>query len=316
MRIKKANLKVDKYNVNPTLIVELNFEYERGLEIPISVSGRLNNQDGRAIAELNENKLSSDRDFGLKLYNRNQKEKYKKGRIEDSFYLELSAHLSPLSVNAIENRRNQNADKSITLHIELLFKTMVLEVDQTNSEYHDFVKVKKQRQNHNIKIGHSEWINNFSESLGIGKFILVELRIPDKEFVSDFWRDKYAELVNNLEKMESSLRAGDWEKTMIHGRKYFENFKFGDVKSKPANKKFKEELDKVLLYQNYSESAIKNFYDGVRNFFDFTSKYVHEQDTKGYPQSPPLVTLEDSYFIYNLAIGLLNMITKKIVRGL
>lgn len=159
-------------------------------------------------------------------------------------------------------------------------------------------------------IPQGDWIKRFSPYLGIGKFMLIELKIPDDLLVDEFWQKLYNRVVQNLQEMEKGLKNGDWQNVLTISRKFYENIKFGD--KKPRHAKFREQFDVIMKNQGHTDEGIQNLYDAIKNLFSFTSKYVHDKDTAGNLNPIVICTKEDAYLVYSLSIGLLNLIGKKI----
>ena len=202
--------------------------------------------------------------------------------------------------------KNQQKDVSLTLHFIIKF---IEEGEPTNNTLPS-IRMQVNDNREFIHIKQSDWIQNFAPVLGIGKYVLLELQIPESVNVKTFWKTMYSKLSDNVHEMELSLRSGDWYKTMTVARRYYENIKLGD--NKPGTKKFREEFDKLMIQNDHSKEGLQNLYTAIWQLFEFFSKYIHEKDKEGNHQAMPQSTKEDAYFAYALAVGLLNMIGKKL----
>ena len=109
--------------------------------------------------------------------------------------------------------------------------------------------------------------------------------------------------------MRDALQNGDWEKTIYISRQFIEGLKFNTRKEK--ERKFKDEFKKLFINDNFTEQGFNEFYNGINAFFNYTSKYYHDKNKIGELNSVPTPTKEDAYFLYALAIGLLNIVGKK-----
>ena len=310
MRINNPKIKVDDLSINPTLICSIDLEFDYSLEIPISVTGKLIGSNNRILALISEHQINSEYDYGLRLLSKDEKEQSRKENRPHRRFVQLSAQLTQVAIESIENQRDKTSDKSINFSLDLVIKSMSLTKDISNNKFEDFIKIKIAREYSNVSIEQSEWINNFSEKLGIGKFMLVELKVPNNE-IPDFWNKLFELLRKNVADMELSIRSGDWQKTMLFARKFFENIKIGDKKK--GHKEFQEELNKKMTELQHSEKGIQNLYDGIWQFFEFTSKFIHDKDTDGNNYEVlPIPSKEDAYFVYALSVGLLGLLGKKL----
>ena len=310
MRVNNPKIKVDDLSINPTLICSIDLEFDYSLEIPISVTGKLIGSNNRVLALISEHQINSDYDYGLRLLSKDEKEQSRKENRLHRRFVQLSAQLTQIAIESIENQRDKTSDKSINFSLDLVIKSMSLTKDISDNRFEDFIKIKIAREYSNVSIEQSEWINKFSEKLGIGKFMLVELKVPNSE-VPDFWNKLFELLRKNVTDMELSIRSGDWQKTMLFARKFFENIKIGDKKK--GHKEFREELNKKMTELQHSEKGIQNLYDGIWQFFEFTSKFIHDKDTDGNNYEVlPIPSKEDAYFVYALSVGLLGLLGKNL----
>ena len=262
------------------------------------------------LALISEHQINSDYDYGLRLLSKDEKEQSRKENRPHRRFVQLSAQLTQIAIESIENQRDKTSDKSINFSLDLVIKSMSLTKDISDNRFEDFIKIKIAREYSNVSIEQSEWINKFSEKLGIGKFMLVELKVPNSE-VPDFWNKLFELLRKNVTDMELSIRSGDWQKTMLFARKFFENIKIGDKKK--GHKEFREELNKKMTELQHSEKGIQNLYDGIWQFFEFTSKFIHDKDTDGNNYEVlPIPSKEDAYFVYALSVGLLGLLGKNL----
>ncbi len=303
MEIKILQCRVDPQTLGPNLVFTVDLIYDVG-KAPVSISGSLKTgSDGKVISFLNEN--GSYYDF--QLMGKEIRPAYFGNITTKNIQLELTATLSPKALEHIEKLRENDHEKSVRLNLDLFVK--VLEI---TSDYRvtDYLQLANRRQHANYEIKQSDWIKNYSAKLGMGSFVLLELQVPEKKEVPKYWEELYNLLGQNVKDMENAIHNGDWQKTMFFARKFYENVKIGD--SKPGHKKFKEQFDLLMAKDQHGEEGIKNLYDAIWHFFEFVSKYVHDKDKKGNVNPLPVSTKEDAYFAYTLALGLLNLIGKKL----
>jgi len=308
-------------SILPSLIVYIGVSHYQNMEALLSISGTLRSGSGVIIAYLSEHQFQGERDIDLKLFDETQANEIHIGRnkYRSSFYITLTALLTPKAIQHIEEVREKTNEKSVSLGVRIITRTITLPYKpksaggpQTNDT---LVAIKtKEITLEQYKISQSDWINSYASPLGIGNYLLLELNIPSKHEVDEPWIELYDRLRLRLSEIETANREGDWQKAMIASRQFYENLHFKQNKSK-NDKVFKEALKEFFVKDNHSIASFDSFMSGIDNFFNFTSKYFHDKNNKDGAFNPvPNPTKEDSYFVYALALGLLNIIGKKITK--
>jgi hypothetical protein len=220
----------------------------------------------------------------------------------------LSASLSPKDIDILESTREKDIEKSMKLRFD--FEVKYTELQNYDNDRITIRTLSKYfEQEHIIK--QSDWINKFAPHLGIGNFILVELQIPEKHIASKRWEKVYTLLLEHANEMKNSIRKGEWKQVMLEARQFSENLKFDETK--PGPKKDKEALEKLFVDDDHSSDGFKKLYDCIRSFFDYCSKFMHDKNQQGQHHAIPVAEKEDAYFAYAMAVGILNMIGKKMV---
>jgi len=316
MQVKITHIDVDTQSVQPALGISIELEYTADIEAPVCIGGRLM-CSGKVISYISEYQMHSDAYIGLRVFNAETSQAHvNSGSKFRSFYRpRLTALLSHQAVQFLDEARERHPEKSVDLYIEFLVKSMTLPFKlPPNGVIQNevlFAEVLVTRPAEHFTIKQSDWVNKYTEYLGIGKFILVELNIPNTG-VPKFWRSLYEKLVENLRSIEQCLKAGQWQEAMFYLRKYYENVKIGD--DKPGHQKFRSEFDKLMRDDQHGEEGIKNLYHALWQLFEFMSKYVHDKDRQGNLNVLPIAYKEDAYLGYSLAVGLLNFIGRKLNR--
>lgn len=317
MRINITNIDVDDQTIDPALRVSIEVEYFEGIEAPISVAGRII-LNGKTISSLQEIQIVNDSYDELIVFDqRTQDERMNGGnKFQTKKSLRLTSSLSPKAIEHIEESQERSREKSVDFQIEFILKSLNLSFKPVGTggpqNTNSFLKIKVTKPYEHFTIKQSDWINHYTTHLGIGKFLLFELSIPNNNRVPKFWEKLYGNLVKNLVDIEHCLKSGDWQNAMFYVRKFYENIKIGD--GKPGHNKFKQELDKILKDDQHGDEGIKNLYDALWQFFEFASKYIHDNDKQGNINNLPIPHKEDAYFAYSLAIGILNFIGRKLAR--
>ncbi|MDG7037069.1 MAG: hypothetical protein JRN37_07575 [Nitrososphaerota archaeon] len=169
----------------------------------------------------------------------------------------------------------------------------------------------------------SDWVNKFQRYLGVGKFMIVEIREPELTDVQTAqlseWQKELSKRVNRakeaLVKMEEKLREGDWGETINESRFIYEVF---DVKKYPQNmtKEINEFFENAY---SGSETAIKSLEEAIGKLFDYASDLHHAvsspKDGKALKE-PYVGTKEDAYMVYILSVSLINIVQKEFVKEL
>ncbi len=310
MNIKIRSINVDNKTLAPSLVVDLMVECYNRIEAPIYIAGVLS-CSSKIITSLSENYIQRSETIRLLASNEHLEKQIKKENQLYYYNTELRGELNHTAIEYIETCRERHYDKSMNFRINIILRTIHTKVDHSKPNLGvNFLDIKTQDYSFNYKINQSEWINRYAQKLGIGKFLLIELAVPDIEKTSRFWIELLDRLNKNVQDIESSIKQGDWEKSILFLRQFYENIKIGDRKS--GHQRFKEELTKLFKKDQHTQAGIDNFYDGIWKFFEFFSKYIHDKDTHGNIMPKAIPTKEDAYLGYALAIGLLNLISKKI----
>ena len=165
-----------------------------------------------------------------------------------------------------------------------------------------FVESKKWR------IASSDWAQEYSPKLGIGKFMIVEILQPIPVTVKEKLAKRVNEANKALRNMEEKLREGEWTEVA--------------EKARPVMELLREEalVKKLLIDAKFPEEATNALLNGIKGFFDFSSKFLHKLTRpKGRQKKRKLLPevkaeKEDAYFIYMLSAGLINLIGRKIAK--
>ncbi len=317
MEIKISNVEINSRALEPTLTVQAAIEYYRDLEVPLYISGKLLTPDGKIVAYLHEHQISREVKLDLSLLKKDAKEDiYKSGnKYQGSYWATLTLPLSQKAIEHIEAEREKNNEKSVVLCFDFILKWMELPIEATMlgaiQHYNlSFATIVCKHINSSFTIKQSDWVKKYSPALGIGNFVLLEYAIPDKHEVSKDWSQLYERSYLRMQEMESAIRQGDWQRAMFAGRQFFENLKIGD--KKPNHKNFEDQLRELFKNDKHDDEGFDEFLNGIKSFFNFTSKYIHDKDRHAQLKAVPVPTKEDAYFIFSLSIGLLNIIGKKI----
>lgn len=310
MKISNLQVNVCTQSLSPTLQLYVNIEFSYKIEVPVSITGRILSDNSKIISYISEHHKENGIECHLHLLTKAEKEKIKNENTNENYSTYLSAELSPKAIEHIEIMREKNPEKSVQFRIEFIIKYMEIGVEPEDLHKGSLIKFSIKKISENFEIKQSDWIQKYAPYIGIGKYLLFEFVIPNENKIPSFWKIFYDDLSQTVINMEDSLRNGDWQKTMFFARFFYENSKIGD--DKIGHQEFKNEFTKLMLKDQHCEKGINELYNGIWQFFEFYSKYVHNQDKQGNSKPIPVSRKEDAYFAYSTAIGLLNLIGSKI----
>ncbi len=316
MKIRKVTIEPKSDTLTPCLVVYVEVESEYQTEGLISICGTLK-VDGKILCELNETlKGYNNLNYNILL---NLSDDQKQIMIKNNsnpinYTATMPAFLSPKAIEHIERKREKNAQKSIEFQMEFIVKYLR---NPVINEYSNNIsalanQIITENQYETFTINQSDWTQKYTKPLGIGDFILLELKLPENGNIQIpvFWVELYNKLSENVANMHKYIVLGDWENTMFHARKFLENARLGSNLS--AIQPFQTAFTELMTSNNHSQQGIDNFYEGIRKFFDFMSKYIHDRNQAGQIVPTPICKKEDAYFAYTLAVGLLSFIGNKI----
>ncbi len=313
MNLTITGVLVDVNSVDLALEIQTHVKFQSEVELPLYISGNVS-IGNKVIARISDLNFTNSNPFKLQMKHQAQiNQMSANGGRMDNYFPKMYAPLSSKAVEHIENVREKHPEKSVMLHFDITIKFLLMPTIIDNRQIHvNDVQLEFQTKTEHLEhiIGHSDWINKFTKPLGIGNFMLLEFTIPEKRVVDTEWEELYEKLYERTEEMELAIRKGEWKQVMVAARQFYENIKIGDKKSNHVP--LEEKLKLLFMEEQHSEEGFQNLMNGISNFFDFASKYIHDKSRTQRIQPTPLYTKEDSYFIFSLSIGLLNMIAKKI----
>ncbi len=310
MNIKVSKIEYDNFSINHTLNIMGTIEFGHKFEAPICLSGKLKTNDGKIISLLDEFHLKKENNIKVYFVSDEEKAKHYNENKRGTYEFQLKTELSQKAIDYIEDQRLKDPDKSVKFAID--FITKFIEIKGVDYKLNN-IEINYKMGSCEFKIEQNDWINNFSPKLGLGKFIILELNIPNNN-VPEYWKQLYESLFYKTVEMENCIKIGDWQKTMFLSRQFFEDIKFGD--NKPGHRTFKDEFTILMSDENHTEEGIQNLYDSIYKLFGFASKYVHTKDREGNIMNLPNSCKEDAYLVYCISMGLLNLIGSKLSRKL
>ncbi|MDI1233827.1 MAG: hypothetical protein PSX81_06075 [bacterium] len=311
-KMKISNFTIDDDSIIPALTILVEAEYTEKIEVITSISGRLMGTDGKTLALINEYQLNYSATYPLYAFTAPELEQHDNdSRNKRKIGFKLTANLVPQAINHIEVLREKNEDKKVRFTLQCLLKYLEIKPIENGLTQRNLMLFQKNIDSDSFEIPQSEWVKKYAPKLDVGRFLLLELKLPESKKVSTLWEKLYENLLESIAKMEKANSEGNWKGTIIEARQFLENIKFGDT-SKPAHKKFRDEFSKLMLNDVHTQEGIDDFLKSIQMMFNFASKYIHGKDKDGNLKPIPNYTKEDAYFFYVFSIGIMNFIGQKI----
>lgn len=312
------SVEAEKNSVNPTLNVWVKFKYTDKIAHCFVVSAKLNTRSGKLLSTNCTGFLSSgSQEETLEFLPADEvSRRYGKSEHTNSKGYKFSIELSQAAVAYIENERHTTDEK--TVHLQFVVEAVIhrprfiplqqSQLNMINGKHQIIIETKPYFLQFSIQ--HSEWVNRFCSSLGIGKFLLVELGQPVLKNIVGHWEAIYEKMKTELVSMENDLRKGEWKYVMISARKVFENLKV--FSGKPAEQPLHDDFVEAFKANNHNEDGIKALEQGIKSMFDFCSKYIHDKNKHNASQPTPIATKEDAEFVYSMLLGFINLLGAKL----
>jgi len=196
-------------SIQPALWIGADLEYDDDIEAPISISGRIM-VGNKVVAYINEHQIINETVLDLKVFDKKTADQRMDAgnKFKSEYRAKLTALLSPKAIDFIEECRERHHEKSVDFQIEFIVKTLVLSFKPVGTggpqNTNSFLELRVAKPYEHYSIKQSDWINRYSEHLGIGRFLLLELNVTNNN-VPTFWKDLYQNLIENLRGAENCI---------------------------------------------------------------------------------------------------------------
>jgi len=159
------------------------------------------------------------------------------------------------------------------------------------------------RQEVPIAIPSAEWLHDFEAAFLSTQYLVVELPSPRVFGEASETVLRVQAAVEAARKAQDRCAMGEW----------------GDVIEdlRPVWELLRDDthLRALLLADGYSEEAIKALNDSVQGQYKLASKFLHRTEQKTAALAPRIeASREDAVMCYSFAMGVLNLITRKLAR--
>ncbi len=337
MRIDKINVMPVQESINPELLFEIECFIQREYEIPIEISGSIFSDENKKIANVHEVIHGSN---SMKL-----SAEFQRNYNEEKLTLKLIALLNHKVLDYIETLRTKNKKGDVILNLDLFARTVISNTvvshitkdigvgggiisqiaEQGNSliayrnksdfypAHNDmwilsgkgsptFIEIKNNNFKDKVTIRSSDWIHDYCPVFQIGRFSVFEYLLPDYAEGSGSIEERLNESINAIKKMEENLIKGEWNGVIEDSRAVWELLRNQD------------EVKDLVTRDGYSEQAFIDLNEGLKQLFNFSSKFHHKED-KGKKIMPEIkAAKEDAYLIYAMSMNIVNLISKKMQR--
>ncbi len=148
----------------------------------------------------------------------------------------------------------------------------------------------------------SDWVQDYAPTLGIGRWISMELPSAEDFQVPEPLKTRFATATKSLMDMEDDFKRGDWPDLVEHSRAISELFRDWDV------------VEKVLLTDGYPAEAVSEIQTSLAALFKFSSKFLHKLDKEKKLQPDLRAYREEAELILALSVTFVNLFGRKAKR--
>ncbi len=302
----KTECQILKEFLEPTLLIVPIFNLRRGVDVPILTTGFIKSQDGKIIGEMREihrNSATNTEPFLAVTSSQTDDVDYR-----HQYSPKLIFSPNKQIINHIEDLRNRDKDKSVVFYFDFFTKYISARNSFNYKNLDSIFDLNTKYSTGEIIINQSDWLKNYSSQLGIGEFLVAEIKFPEKINLNSDFSNVYNSLYEELKKMNNAILNGDWDKVVLLARRFIELI----PRNKTVDKNSKIDNDFLARMRNlgHNEEGIKNFSNSLFEMFHFLSKYSHSSDHKGNFKPVPQANKYEAQFVYCLAIGLFNIVSK------
>ena len=161
-----------------------------------------------------------------------------------------------------------------------------------------FGEFAREVQNFDVTISSSDWVHDFLPVFGLGRFLTLDLPIPEPASELD---EKLERAVQALSKMDSDIQRGEWADCVEDSRPVWDLLK---TENPPV---------KSLITQAFPGEAGTDLLAAVRKLFTFVSTFVKPLDRDKTRLNPVTIPQkEEAYFVYSTSVTVVNLVAQKL----
>jgi len=146
----------------------------------------------------------------------------------------------------------------------------------------------------------SDWIHDFSPQLGIGRFLVAELPLPETVASGSEFSDRLSKAYKALQEVREKIVSGEWTEAV--------------QKTRPIAELLRNEalIKETLCKHGGDEVACNSLLGSIKSLFEYGSRFIHKVDKDGKTLPPDILAQkEDAYLVYSMSVSLLNLIAQK-----
>ena len=161
-----------------------------------------------------------------------------------------------------------------------------------------FGEFAREVQNFSVTIPSSDWVQDFLPVFGLGRFLTLDLPIPEPASELD---EKLERAVQALSKMDFDIQKGEWADCVEDSRPVWDLLK---TENPPVES---------LITQSFPGEAGTDLLAAVRKLFTFVSTFVKPLDRDKTRLNPVTIPQkEEAYFVYSTSVTVVNLVAQKL----
>jgi hypothetical protein len=159
----------------------------------------------------------------------------------------------------------------------------------------------------------SDWVNDFQDGLGLGRFLIVEVPLPELTNIPStspsneekILRERLEAAYKILPQLELDLKKGEWGDVVRRARELLELFK------KDVTRTIKRIIDQTSTMDDESATS---FTMSIDNLYGYSNGLHHSLQKDGTIRTVYTGGKEDAYMIYLLVTSMTSLLSRKFAK--